>query len=135
MDVGFTIGINLRYHFYFILNSLINFNIPLFCVQVKRLVNKLKTSPLTMYKDEDRSPERHSIHGNSPSPVRHQGNMGSLSQYSNLQSSNLAKQNQQSPEQNNAVPFMGANIDRIPERMPLGNRSPPRTVHGNGGNQ
>ena len=60
--------------------------------------------------------------------------MGSLSQYSNLQS-NLAKQNQQSPEQNNAVPFMGANIDGIPERMPLGNRSPPRTVHGNGNQQ
>ena len=75
--VSFTIGVNLRYHFYFILNSFINFNIPLFCVQVKRLVNKLKTSPLIHA--EDRSPERHSIHGNSPSPVRHQGNMGSLS--------------------------------------------------------
>jgi len=37
--------------------------------QVKRLVNKLKTSPLIHA--EDRSPERHSIHGNSPSPVRH----------------------------------------------------------------
>jgi hypothetical protein len=24
---------------------------------------------------EDKSPERHSIHGNSPSPVRHKGNM------------------------------------------------------------
>ena len=30
---------------------------------------------------------------------------------------------------------MGANIDGIPERMPLGNRSPPRTVHGNGNTQ
>ena len=24
---------------------------------------------------EDKSPERHSIHGNSPSPIRHRGNM------------------------------------------------------------
>jgi len=25
--------------------------------------------------NEDKSPERHSIHGNSPSPIRHRGNM------------------------------------------------------------
>jgi hypothetical protein len=27
------------------------------------------------YYSEDKSPERHSIHGNSPSPIRHRGNM------------------------------------------------------------
>jgi hypothetical protein len=49
-----------------------HFNFILF-LKVERLVNKLKTQT-GMYGD-DKSPERHSIHGNSPSPVRHRGNM------------------------------------------------------------
>ena len=45
--------------------------------QVKRLVNKLKNQCIS-YNDggASKSPERLSIHGNSPSPIRHQGNMG-----------------------------------------------------------
>ena len=45
--------------------------------QVKRLVNKMKNQVMS-YNDGgvSKSPERVNIHGNSPSPVRHQGTMG-----------------------------------------------------------
>jgi|APSaa5957512535_1039671.scaffolds.fasta_scaffold50995_3 hypothetical protein len=41
--------------------------------QVVRLVRKLKDQ--MHFYSEDKSPERHSIHGNSPSPIRHAGNI------------------------------------------------------------
>jgi hypothetical protein len=41
--------------------------IYIFFKKVIRLVSKLKSQ----MNFEDKSPERHSIHGNSPSPVRH----------------------------------------------------------------
>ena len=68
---------------------------------------------------EDKSPERHSIHGNSPSPIRHRGNMDMpLPQNMNSASS---KKNNSSGNMNQGY-GIGANIDGIP----LGNRSPPR---------
>jgi hypothetical protein len=63
---------------------------------------------------EDKSPERHSIHGNSPSPIRHRGNMD-MPMPNNLSSSSKKNSNH-----NNG--FIGQNIDGIP----LPNRSPPR---------
>jgi hypothetical protein len=72
---------------------------------------------------EDKSPERHSIHGNSPSPVRHKGNMDiHMPNGGNFTNQNT---NYKKPIQN--VPYMGNNIDGIP--MP-NNRSPPRNSGG-----
>ena len=50
-----------------------------------RLINKLKTQ-MNFY-GEDKSPERHSIHGNSPSPIRHRGNMDMPGMPSNMSAS------------------------------------------------
>ena len=67
---------------------------------------------------EDKSPERHSIHGNSPSPIRHRGNMDMpLPENMNGSSGKKTK-----AEKLNQGYGMGANIDGIP----MGNRSPPR---------
>jgi hypothetical protein len=91
--------------------------------QVQRLVHKLKNNH--MHAAHSQSPERHSIHGNSPSPVRHNGRMGMLQKNTGSGSSFTAQShstmasvetktnpNQQSP------PFLGANIDGIPYRSP-----------------
>jgi len=75
---------------------------------------------------EDKSPERHSIHGNSPSPIRHRGNMDIQMPIGAVSTSSGKKQN--SPGN---VPFIGNNIDGIP--LPQ-NRSPPRNQGLNGSN-
>lgn len=66
---------------------------------------------------EDKSPERHSIHGNSPSPIRHRGNMDMP--YPQASNSASSKKNHGNINQGYGL---GTNIDGIP----LGNRSPPR---------
>ena len=83
--------------------------------QVERLINKLK-SQLNFYA-EDKSPERHSIHGNSPSPVRHKGNMDIV----------MPTVPQKKTHHREAMPLLGPNIDGIP------NRSPPRGTSSNSG--
>ena len=72
---------------------------------------------------EDKSPERHSIHGNSPSPIRHRGNMD-MALPQNM-SSGSKKSNKDGHHSQGYG--MGANIDGIP----LGNRSPPRNSNSN----
>ena len=102
-----------------------------------RLVEKLKNS-LGQFYSNSRSPERVSIHGNSPSPVRGRhaqgamGNYGNIvgSQGSNKYSASGSSGNSQSTQasinsnlQNQNSHFLGANIDGIPFNK---NRSPPR---------
>lgn len=70
---------------------------------------------------EDKSPERHSIHGNSPSPIRHRGNMD-MPLPQNMNSASTSNKKNNKNETQNQGYGMGANIDGIP----LGNRSPPR---------
>ena len=93
---------------------------------------------MNKFHPEDQSPERHSIHGGSPSPVRSShGNVGSLmgssaqNQYSNQSLQKNHKQFSGSSGASAATSstvgsqgsnFLGANIDGIPQ----GNRSPPR---------
>jgi hypothetical protein len=77
---------------------------------------------------EDKSPERHSIHGNSPSPIRHRGNMDIHMPNGAVSSSSGKKSNK---DGNGNVPFIGNNIDGIP----LSNsRSPQRNQGLNGSN-
>ncbi len=63
-------------------------------------MNKLK-GQMNFY-GEDKSPERHSIHGNSPSPIRHRGNMD-LNMPPNMSSGSSKR----SPEKNKNNAFMG----------------------------
>lgn len=77
---------------------------------------------------EDKSPERHSIHGNSPSPIRHRGNMGGdmmIGSHSTTASTTSSKKH----HREGAMPIIGNNIDGIP----LGNRSPPRNNNNSAG--
>ena len=68
---------------------------------------------------EDKSPERHSIHGNSPSPVRHRGNMDIV-----MPNTNIDIRNQNAKRGQN---MLGNNIDGLPLQN---NRSPPRNSGG-----
>ena len=77
---------------------------------------------------EDKSPERHNIHGNTPSPIRHRGNMD-IHMPNGAISSQSSSKKQNNPPGN--VPFIGNNIDGIP--LP-NNRSPPRNQGLNGSN-
>lgn len=90
-------------------------------------MNKLKNQAISYNEGgASRSPERVSIHGNSPSPIRHQGTMGTYPQQKKGISSSAGSS--QSTQNSNSH-FLGANIDGIP----FGNRSPPRnsnTVNG-----
>jgi len=80
-----------------------------------RLVDKLKTQ-MNFY-SEDKSPERHSIHGNSPSPIRPRRDM-------DIHMPNGPPL--QNKKAGHSGPFIG-NIDGIP------NRSPPRNSSSNSG--
>lgn len=73
---------------------------------------------------EEKSPERHSIHGNSPSPIRHVGNMDI--HMPSAATSNFTNQNMNYKKSHNA-PYIGNNIDGIP--LPH-SRSPPRNSGG-----
>ena len=109
-------------------------------------MEKLKNQ-VGQFHSNSKSPERVSIHGNSPSPIRGRHNQGAMGNYGNMvgsQGSNKysasgssgnsqsTQASMNSSQQNQNSHFLGANIDGIP--LNNKNRSPPRSS-GNTNNQ